>query len=365
MPRTEKRVSLVCRRSQRKRTHLQPHSPRCPTRLAASSQLMAQGSGLVLPRLGAVQEVHRLVADDRLAVMLAEALLELDIAVPGDWEKADHDPTSFIRITLDRWIHRHGGSAIRHRFLLSAVISSTPSDWADRDETRSNQLFLIIEPSEATCGCAAFGPTLQLLESIHPQLPATFFHLFVGALNRWTRIYDYRDAEERAETLREWAAQEPDAGEYELPDVAGSIPPCMRQTVLENSELAHIKDRINDSTARKLVDAVIALDGVSRGVERPEPDDDVGEQLSDCNPPLPCLLAVFADGDAVAGCFDEEAQGMMEVEPEPNVIIPFDPTDAESVQRTFQTFGVACETIGAASRVIDLMPGNDQWTISR
>ena len=84
----------------------------------------------------------------------------------------------------------------------------------------------------------------------------------------WLRVYDLRDAEERAETLREWAAQEPDAGEYELPDVAGSVPPCMRQAVLENSELAHVKDRINDSTARKLVDAVIALDGVSRGVER-------------------------------------------------------------------------------------------------
>ena len=35
------------------------------------------------------------------------------------------------------------------------------------------------------------------------------------------RVYDYRDAEERAETLREWAAQEPDADQYELPDVAG------------------------------------------------------------------------------------------------------------------------------------------------
>ena len=56
---------------------------------------------------------------------------------------------------------------------------------------------------------------------------------------------------------------------------------------------------------------------------------------------------------------------MMEVEPEPNIIIPFDPTNAEGVQRTFQTFGVACHTIAAASRVIDLMPGNDQWIISR
>jgi len=352
-------------RSRGERTHSQPHATRCPTRLATSGQLMAQGSGLVLPRLGAVPAVHRLVADDRLEVMLAKALLELDIAAPGDWKRAERDPTSFIRITLERWIHAHGGPAIRHRFLLSAVISNSPCDWAERDETRPNQLFLIVEPSEATCGCATFGPTLTLLESVHPQLPATFFHLFVGALNTWIRIYDLRDAEERAETLREWAAQEPDAGDYELPDVAGSIPPCMRQAVLEKSVLAHVKDRIKDSTARKLVDAVIALDGVSRGVERPELDDDISERLSDCNPPLPCLLAVFAEGDAISASFDEEAQGMMEVEPEPNIIIPFDPTDTASVQRTFHTFGVACQTIAAATRVIDLMPGNDQWVISR
>ena len=31
---------------------------------------------------------------------------------------------------------------------------------------------------------------------------------------------------------------------------------------------------------------------------------------------------------------------MMEVEPEPNIIIPFDPTDPEGVRRTFQMFGV-------------------------
>jgi hypothetical protein len=123
--------------------------------------------------------------------MLAKALLELDIAVPGDWEKAERDPTSFLRITLDRWIQKHGGSAIRHRFLLSAMITSSPTEWAERNETKPNQLFLIVEPSEATCGCANFGPTLQLLESIHPQLPSTFFHLLVGALNRWLRIYDF------------------------------------------------------------------------------------------------------------------------------------------------------------------------------
>jgi hypothetical protein len=297
--------------------------------------------------------------------MLAKALVELDIAVLGDWKRAEHDPTSFIRLTLERLIKAHGGSAIRHRFLLSAVISNTPCEWAERDETRPNQLFLIVEPSEATCGCVTFGPTLKLLESIHLQLPATFFHLFVGALNGWLRTYDFRDAEERAETLREWAAQEPDADQYELPDVAGSIPPCMRQETLDEAELVHLKDKINDPLATKLVDVALALDHLSTQAERPELGDDIGQQLSDCNPALPCLLAVFAEADAIAACFDEEAQGMMEVTPEPNIIIPFDSTDTESVRRTFHMFGVACQTVAAASRVIDLMPGNDQWIISR
>jgi hypothetical protein len=363
MPQTAKHGHVVRCRSRRQRSHTQPHANRCPARLATSGQLMAQGAGLLLPRLGAIPLIHRVVADDRLAVMLAKSLVELDIAAPGDWKRAEGDPTSFTRLTLERWIKAHGGSAIRHRFLLVASISDTPCEWAERDESKPNLLFLTAEPSEASCGCVTFGPTLKLLESVHPQLPATFFHLFIGALNTWLRIYDLRDAEERAETLREWAAQESDADQYEIPDVEGSIPPCMRQEALDEGELAHLKDKINDPLTTKLVDAVLALDHLSAQAKRPDLSDNIGKQLSDCNPPLPCLLALFAEGDGVEACFTEEADGMLEVTPEPNLIIPFDPASTESVRDAVHAFGVACETIAAASKVIDLMPGNDKWVI--
>jgi hypothetical protein len=323
---------------------------------------MAQGAGL-LPRLAGVPLIQRIVADDRLAVMLAKSLVELDTAVPGDWKRAEGDPTSFTRFTLERRIKAHGGSAIRRRFMLVAAISDTPCEWAERDEGKPSQLFLTVEPSEASCGCVTFGPTLDLLEKVHPHLPATFFNLFVGALNRWVRIYDFRDAEERAETLREWAAQEPDADQYEIPDVQGSIPTSMRQIPLDEHELAQLKDKISDPLAAKLVGAALALDRLSAQAKRPELGDDIGQQLSDCNPPLPCLLALFAEGDPVAAAFDEEAQGMLEVTPEPNLIIPFDPANTESVLDAFQVFGVACETVATASRLIDLMPGNDKWII--
>jgi hypothetical protein len=363
MPTTANHGRIICRRSRRQLSHLQSHATRRPARLASSGQLMAKGGSLLLPRITSVPLIHRTVADDRLAVMLAKSLVKLDIAVPGDWERADCDPTSFIRLTLERWIKAHKDSAIHRRFLLVATVGDTPCEWTDRDETRPNQLFLIVEPSEASCGCVAFGPTLELLEKVHPQLPATFFNLFVGALNRWIRIYDHRDAEERAEMLREWAAQEADADQYEIPDVQGAIPACMRETALEESELTQLKDKISDPFAIKLVEAVLSLERLSARAKRPELDDAIGQQLSDCNPPLPCLLAIFAEGDSVAACFDEDAQGMLEVTPEPNLIIPFDPTETESVREAFHVFGVACETIAAASRLIDLMPGNDKWVI--
>jgi len=365
MPAPANHGRIVRSRSRRQRAQLQSNITRSPTRLASSGQLMAKGGGLLLPRLAGAPPIHRMVADDRLAVMLAKSLVELDIAAPGDWKRAEGDPTSFTRLTLERWIKAHGGSAIRHRFLLVASISDTPCEWAERDESKPNLLFLTAEPSEASCGCVTFGPTLELLEKVHPQLPVTFFNLFVGALNSWIRVYDHRDAEERAETLREWAAQEPDADQYEIPDVAGSIPPCMRQEALDKAKLAHLKDKIEDPLAIKLVEAVLTLDHLSAQAERPELGEDIGQQLSDCNPPLPCLLAVFAEADQISASFDEEAEGMMEVTPEPNLIIPFDPTDREIVRGASHVFGVACETIAAASRVIDLMPGNDQWIISR
>ena len=364
MPQAANDGCIVRCRNRRQRSHTQRHATRCPTRLATSGQLMAQGTGLLLPRLAGVPPIHRVVADDRLAVMLAKALVELDIALPGDWKRADGDPTSFTRLTLERWIKAHGGAAIRRRFLLVASISDAACEWAERDKSKPNQLFLTVEPSEASCGCVTFGPALQLLENIHPQLPATFFHLFVGALNRWIRVYDFRDAEEHAETLREWAAQEADADQYEIPDVEGSIPPCMRRRALDEGELAHLKDKVDDPLATKLVDAALALDQLSAQATQPELDDDIGQQLSDCNPPLPCLLAVFGEADGIAACFDEEAEGMMEATPEPNLIIPFDSADAESVRGALQVFGVACQTISAASHLLDLMPNNEKWVIA-
>jgi hypothetical protein len=108
---------------------------------------------------------------------------------------------------------------------------------------------------------------------------------------------------------------------------------------------------------------LLELCRISKQVRRPEFTEEMGEQLMDSNPPLPCLLAVFSPGDAVAGCFDDEAETALETTPQPNLIIPLKLTEPASVRQGFRTLGVVCETLAAASRLIDLMPGNDDGVI--
>ena len=92
--------------------------------------------------------------------------------------------------------------------------------------------------------------------------------------------------------------------------------------------------------------------------------DEMREELCETNRALPSLLAVFVQNDAIEGCF-EEAQNMMEVTPEPSAVIPLNAHDPESVRQAFHAFSVVCKTLAAASKLIDIMPGNEHWVIQR
>jgi hypothetical protein len=70
---------------------------------------------------------------------------------------------------------------------------------------------------------------------------------------------------------------------------------------------------------------------------------------------VPALLAVFEKHDAIEGCFDEEAQGMLECAPEPNLIVPLQSDDAASVRAAFQTLEVAFSVFQQGARLIKVM----------
>jgi hypothetical protein len=100
----------------------------------------------------------------------------------------------------------------------AARFTDTILAYPDRDAV-DDKLFLIIDPESA--GYVVLKPSIELLESVHPRLPASLFHSLIGSINRWMRTYDYRDTEEHVELLREWAVSDDNPDDHEFSDVEG------------------------------------------------------------------------------------------------------------------------------------------------
>jgi hypothetical protein len=356
--------SALIRLSTRCRTTGPQQNTACSTdRAVATANLMASGTQLLIPRLNRIPIEHRYHAGERATIRLAQVLVELDIADPNDWRRVGRDPTKYVQATLNRWIDLHGDRTIRRRFCLLLMLSDVLDEYLDAGEADPDgrRLYLILHPTSAAYVVAR--PTLELLEREHPGLPATFYDVFKRALNKWVRVYDYRDAEYHVEILREWAEGEEE--QYEIADVAASTPACIKQKPLGSGSLRQIGMRVKGSKARAIIKATLELQRVSERAKRPAFTDDMSEQLADSNPPLPSVLVVFSETDAIEAHFDDESQNMTEASPEPNLIIPLNAFDRSTVKMAFSIVAAACKTLEAATRLIDLMPGNERYEIDQ
>lgn len=323
-----------------------------------AADLMPTGTGVVLPQLAGIEPELQWVSDNRSLVMLAKSLVESGVADPDVWSRCDKNPSKYVLETTRRWIDQHGARQIGRRFDLHLTIADTTLAYPDR-KAEDYRLFLIVDPDSA--GYVVLTPSMELLESLDTRLPASLFHSLLGSLNAWVRTYDYRDAEEHAEILREWASSEDDSDGYEVPNIEGCTPKSLKQLPLNTQRIRKALTAASDPVTRRMLDSMLRLNAVSQRYNRPKVTEEIQEQLSDCNPPLPCLVAVFAEHDAVEGCFDEEAQNAYEMEPQPNLMIPIDVRSAASIKNAFQSLKGFCRTMAAAAALLEVMPGNESF----
>jgi len=292
------------------------------TRMATAQQLMARGSGLTIPRLNGIPRDHQMWQGEQAAARTAASFLEARLASEEDWNRAQRNPFDFVKMTLNRWVAEHGATEIQEEFRLDLMLATSLDRYfANQEPGAPSEMYLTIEPESA--GYLVLGPSLRLLETVHPRLPVTFVHTLLGSLNRWVRVYDWRDALERVERLREWYEMDllEATEDVQLPDIESSIPRCMKRRPLSPKTLARIGPTIKDRTARRMVEHLLDIERAATRVVHPVMGEDTSAMLADCGEMLPSLLAVFEKHDAIEGQFDEESQGMLEVTPEPNLVI--------------------------------------------
>ncbi len=325
-----------------------------------SPRLIAAGESLPVPRLDGLPLHHQSFGSDAAAAKFATLLLETDIARAADWRGCAGNPLHFVRRTIQRFARSHGATSIDQAFEVLLSFSDSPLDlFEPSEEPDSSLVFLYMEA--ASCGFVNFGPVLPILEKAHPRLPATIVHLFLNGMNRWFRTYDYRDADERLDNM-EGMYDPKDESDAEalaaLPSREDILPPCLKRKPLRRRALGSLLSGLSSqSKVAHLIRAAQDLDDVSQRVERMEIPPHVAEVFSDMNPPVPVLLAIFREGDAIEACFDEERQYMLELQPEPWPLLPFNATDPSGIRTAFECLGTALDTLAAARKVLGLIPG--------
>jgi len=153
--------------------------------------MIASGCHWSIPALRGVPTEYQICGGLNAAARLAKSLVASGVGQADAWFRAGRDPVRFIEQTLRDRIVAHGGQEIDGDLFLGVGLVSDldPCGAGVADLVDGNEMYLVVEPESA--GYVVLGPTLRLLETVHPRLPITFFNLFAHALNRWVRVYDF------------------------------------------------------------------------------------------------------------------------------------------------------------------------------
>lgn len=303
---------------------------------------LAPPFAVALPSLDGQPVTYSHEVNGEMLYVLCATLVRMGLGTPALWTECDEDPLAFARRSI---ANRIGEETID--FLERNVeyhLEVTDVVGADSVGLSTGKLAITIHCSG--CGFLKIGPALRALESEEEGLGAAFYWTLIRSLYRVMRIYDHSDAQAYEENLIEYAQEDDPANrdQYEFPEVEKALPECIRRSLKHESEhwrldYRRLLRRHRNGQYRNWIRHVETIAKISRIRARSfEPADYDGYYDG---PPLPALLIVFEEHDAVAACFDEESQHMLEGSAEPAFCAVFrldNPEECSAAMRAAERF---------------------------
>ncbi len=307
------------------------------TAAAADIRLLGQGCGESLPSLRRIPTNYRLETNGESLYRLCLALVERNLADAKLWQKTGKVAVVFARTAIQNVIEEFSGGALEDKVEYCCEVRDDfgTGYWrgGDLDDGKLMAAFEV-----QSCGYLKIGAALAGLEEQERFLGAAFYFLLRRSLYRWIRIYDHTDAAFYNEQLHEWMEQDDPQNRdaYEFPPVEEAIPeplrtaedwtyPNARRLLRKHLQGPHsiwIRKLLNLHRLSRLKGQVMRFEG--------EYDD----------APVPSLLLVFRENDAIQACFDHESDRYNETTNEPSCAVCFCPEIAEEFDAAFRTMAI-------------------------
>jgi hypothetical protein len=273
-------------------------------------------------------EVH-----SELLYDLCACLVRCGIGRPSHWSNSGGSGNQFVQNVIREAITDERLDLLERNLEYHMQVADVIERYGYDRGLESSELAVLI--NSGNCGYLEIGEALEALEKEERGLGAAFYWQLTNSLYRVMRVYNHDDALMHEEQLREWAEQEEEEAreQYEFPEVEKSLPECIRETLKHGGKrlqcrrllLKHLHGPFGSWIAR-----LRRMQTLSRLY--PKSGKDLGDGYYD-SAPLPSLLVVFKQHDAVAACFDEESQHMLEGSSEPTLSVVFSPHNDAEVQQ--------------------------------
>ena len=292
-----------------------------------------------MPSLADARAEYSHEANAELVYELCAALAREGLGTAETWKKSGGNALAFAKHAMMSGIGAERGDLLRRNVEYHLEVSDQLGRAGSDAELESGQLVVTIE-----CGGSGYfrvGPALDALEAEAEGLGAAFYWALTLALYRVMRIYNHDDALMYEERMRDYAAEddEENRGQYEFPEVEKALPECIRKTLKRECPDWRRRDRdlLRSFRNGKYSSWFERLRRIQRLSRLPlKQSREILESGYYDDPPLPTLLVVFKEHDAITACFDEEGQSMMEGTAEPTVCVVFSPRQPEQVRQAMR-----------------------------
>lgn len=297
---------------------------------AAPVDTLAPAFAQALPSLDGQTAIYSHEVNGEMLYELCAALVRMGLGTSELWSESGQDSLVFAQRSIANRIGKETIALLERNVEYHLEVSDVVG--ADSAGLSTGQLAITIECSG--CGFLKIGPALRALESEEEGLGAAFYWTLIRSLYRVMRIYDHSDAQAYEENLIEYAQEDEPANrdQYEFPEVDKALPECICKSLKHESdhwrlEYKRLLRRHRNGRCRNWIRHVETIAKLARIRARSGEREDFDGYYD--GPPLPALLIVFEEHDAVAACFDEESQHMLEGSAEPAFCSVFTLDNAE------------------------------------